>query len=268
MKRALLYLFAFICIQYFVTWAVFAVWLIASGHSAADVLAVFNGGRQELITAPMQLLSCALYGVLTLVVFIWLKWAVLSPAYLRSRKWDVFFWSGVASLGTLLPSVWLQDLMPELPDTSGETLRQIMNSQYGYFVLCLLVPFVEEVVFRGAILKSLLGRFANPWVAILISAVIFAVIHLNPAQMPHALLIGLLLGWMYRRTGSILPGVALHWVNNTVVYILCMLFPQVASTGGLESLFGNSQKSVVLSLIFSMFIFLPALYQLNMRMKK
>lgn len=86
--------------------------------------------------------------------------------------------------------------------------------------------------------------------------------------MPHAFLIGLLLGWMYYRTGSILPGVAVHWVNNTVVYVLCTLFPHIASMSSLDGLFGGNQKNVVLSLIFSMFIFLPAIYQLNMRMKK
>lgn len=202
MKKALLYLFAFICIQYFVSWAVFAVWLLAAGHSSSDVLAVLNGQKLELITAPMQILSCAVYSGLTLALFVWRKWAVLSPAYLRSGKWGIFFWSGIASLGTLLPSVWLQSLMPDLANTSEETFRQLMSSQYGYFVLCLLVPFVEETVFRGAILKSLLGSFSRPWVAILISAAVFAVIHLNPAQMPHAFLIGLLLGWMYYRTGE------------------------------------------------------------------
>lgn len=268
MKKALLYLFAFICIQYLVSWAVFAVWLLAAGHSSSDVLAVLNGQKLELITAPMQILSCAVYSALTLALFVWRKWAVLSPAYLRSGKWGIFFWSGIASLGTLLPSVWLQSLMPDLANTSEETFRQLMSSQYGYFVLCLLVPFVEETVFRGAILKSLLGSFSRPWVAILISAAVFAVIHLNPAQMPHAFLIGLLLGWMYYRTGSILPGVAVHWVNNTVVYVLCTLFPHIASMSSLDGLFGGNQKSVVLSLIFSMFIFLPAIYQLNMRMKK
>ena len=183
-EEALLYLFAFICIQYFVSWAVFAVWLLAAGHSSSDVLAVLNGQKLELITAPMQILSCAVYSALTLALFVWCKWAVLSPAYLRSGKWGIFFWSGIASLGTLLPSVWLQSLMPDLANTSEETFRQLMSSQYGYFVLCLLVPFVEETVFRGAILKSLLGSFSRPWVAILISAAVFAVIHLNPARCP------------------------------------------------------------------------------------
>ena len=184
MKKALLYLFAFICIQYFVSWAVFAVWLLAAGHSSSDVLAVLNGQKLELITPPMQILSCAVYSALTLALFVWRKWAVLSPAYLRSGKWGIFFWSGIASLGTLLPSVWLQSLMPDLANTSEETFRQLMSSQYGYFVLCLLVPFVEETVFRGASSSRFSQLLASVGGHIDISAV-FAVIHLNPAQMPH-----------------------------------------------------------------------------------
>ena len=142
-----------------------------------------------------------------------------------------------------------------------------MDNRYGYFVLCLLVPFAEEVAFRGAVLRSLLGSFRNHWAAIAISAVFFAVVHGNPVQMPHAFLVGLLLGWMYYRTGSILPGVVLHWVNNTVVYVVYTLYPYMADAS-LQQIFGGNTNNMVLSVIFSMFILLPAIYQLNVNMKK
>lgn len=85
--------------------------------------------------------------------------------------------------------------------------------------------------------------------------------------MPHAFLIGLLLGWMYYRTGSILPGVAFHWVNNTVAYVLYNLYPNSASDMKLIDLFGT-QRTVAAALLFSLFILLPALYQLHLRMRK
>lgn len=115
MKKTLLYLFAFICIQYFVSWAVFAVWLLAAGHTTADVLAVFNGKHTELITPSMQILSSALYCILTLALFIWRKWAVLSPAYLRSSKWDIFFWSGLARSARCCLRCGLTVLCPTWP---------------------------------------------------------------------------------------------------------------------------------------------------------
>lgn len=267
MKKALLYFFGFVVIQFFLSWIVYAAWLLATGSSADDVLRAFGGGNPAAITAPMLVAASALASAATIAVFVWRRWAVVSPAYMRTRQWGVFAWCAVAALGTLIPSVALQELLPEMPDLSGDTFKLIMDNRYGYFVLCLLVPFAEEVAFRGAVLRSLLGSFRNHWAAIAISAVFFAVFHGNPVQMPHAFLVGLLLGWMYYRTGSILPGVVLHWVNNTVVYVVYTLYPYMADAS-LQQIFGGNTNNMVLSVIFSMFILLPAIYQLNVNMKK
>jgi hypothetical protein len=83
--------------------------------------------------------------------------------------------------------------------------------------------------------------------------------------MPHAFLIGLLLGWMYWRTDSIVPGVVYHWVNNTVAYVMYNLYPNPDLT--LVELFGSEQK-VLMALGFSLLIFLPSLFQLNQRLAK
>lgn len=266
MKKALLYFFGFVVIQFFLSWIVYAAWLLATGSSADDVLRAFGGGNPEAITAPMLVAASALASAATIAVFVWRRWAVVSPAYMRTRQWGVFAWCAVAALGTLIPSVALQELLPEMPDLSGDTFKLIMDNRYGYFVLCLLAPFAEELVFRGAVLRSLLGSMGNHWAAIAVSAVIFAVVHANPAQMPHALLIGLLLGWMYYRTGSILPAVAVHWVNNTVAYAFYLLFPYWADAS-LSTLFGGDTVRVLMAVGFSLLILLPSIYQLNMRMK-
>ena len=94
----------------------------------------------------------------------------------------------------------------------------------------------------------------------------FALIHLNPAQMPHAFVVGLLLGWMYWRTGSIIPGVLFHVVNNTVSYIMMRLYPQVEDMS-LADLFG-SEAGALKAVGFSLLILLPSLYQLYLRMKR
>jgi membrane protease YdiL (CAAX protease family) len=102
-------------------------------------------------------------------------------------------------------------------------------------------------------------------VAIVISAVLFSAAHMNPAQMPHTFLIGLLLGWMYWRTNSIVPGVAFHWVNNTVAYVLYNFYPNPDMTTA--DLFG-SQQHVLMAVGFSLCILIPSLLQLNLRMQK
>ena len=155
--------------------------------------------------------------------------------------------------------------MPELPNLAEAEFDMVLKDRWGYFVVGLLAPLAEELVFRGAVLRALLRWKSNPWVGIVISALLFALIHANPVQMPHAFLVGLLLGWMYYRTDSIVPGVVFHWVNNTVAYVLYNVYPNPDIT--LLDLFGT-QRTVLMALGFSLCIFLPSLYQLNLRLKK
>ncbi|MCD8290544.1 MAG: CPBP family intramembrane metalloprotease [Prevotella sp.] len=267
MKKALLYLFAFLFIQFFAAWAVYAIWIVSSGGSIGDIALALNGKGESAITASMIITGSAVCSVITVVLFLWRKWAVVSPAWLKKGNWDVLFWSAIISLGTLLPSVWLQDVLPELPDAMGDTFKMIMHNPFGYLMICLFAPLVEELVFRGAILKSLLKVFKNHWVAILISAAFFALVHGNPAQMPHAFLIGLLLGWMYYRSGSILPGVTLHWVNNTAAYVTYMLFPAAADMKLIE-VYNGDYLRLTLSLVISVCILLICIYQLNRRLRR
>lgn len=252
MKNALIYTVIFGAIQVVVSFMVQGVWMLVMG-------------KGQVMNATGMIITMALFSIITMAVFLMAKWSVVSRHWVRTRPWFVLFWCVVAALGALVPSVWLQEHMPELPNLVEGEFDMIMKDRMGYFVVGLLAPLAEEMVFRGAILRSLLRWKSNPWVGIVISAILFAVIHMNPAQMPHAFLIGLLLGWMYWRTDSIVPGVVYHWVNNTVAYILYNIYPNPDLT--LLDLFGSNQK-VWMALGFSLLIFLPSLFQLNQRLSK
>ena len=216
---------------------------------------------------PIMLVAIsATASIITLTLFLWRKWTPVSKTYIQQKPWATIAWSAVAALGVVIPSVWLQELMPALPDTAGETLQKIISTPGGYFVIALLAPVVEEVVFRGAILRKLLSGMNNKWGAICISAALFALVHANPAQMPHAFLMGLLMGWLYMRTGSIVPGVVFHWSNNTLAYLLAVAYP--GEDTKLVEIFSGNESAVIMSVVFSMCIFIPALFQLNIWTKK
>lgn len=264
MQKALTYIIVFILVQLMATYAVLTVASMLDGHDfVTAVKAAVMGGVPG--TATLLIITSAVYSVILLVMFLSRKWCVASPTYLRTKPWGVFFWAGVAAMGTLLPSEVYQELLP-LPDFSTQELMQVMSSRWGYLTICIFAPLVEEVVFRGAVLRSLLQRMNSRWGAIALSAFLFALVHLNPAQMPHAFLIGLLLGWLYERTRSILPGIMVHWVNNTVVYVVYNLLPNL-SERPVYDLFGGDWKRIALSVLFSLLILLPALWQLHTRMK-
>lgn len=104
-----------------------------------------------------------------------------------------------------------------LPDTLNLSLKD-MQFPLALIVIGVIIPIAEEVVFRGAVLGSLLkwGKIEHkPWVAILLSALLFSLAHLNPAQVPTTLFLGLIAGWLYFRTESLIPGMVLHIVNNS-----------------------------------------------------
>lgn len=262
---AFLYLFVFMVIQFVVNYAVIFGWLLAEGKNLNEIGKGFADGTLQ-ITAPMLIVSSAIYSIITLIIFLWKKWSEVSGNYLRTRPGGVLLWAAVAALGTVIPSEVFLELV-SLPDVNSDLLGEVMGSRWGFLSICILAPLVEELVFRGAILRALLQGMNSHWVAIVISALLFALVHMNPAQMPHAFCLGLLLGWMYYRTHSIIPGIMVHWVNNTLAYTVYNIFPN-ANDIKVVDLFGGDYIRVALSVVFSFLILIPAIYQLHLRMKK
>ena len=223
-----------------------------------------------LLKGPVVLAATVLSSVLTIVLFLRLRWTPVGRDYLRSRPWSALVWTGVATLGTIIPSIWLNEqLSLDMPEHVERLLVDIMRQPLGYLFIGILAPVAEEVVFRGAVLRSLLtvmeGRWR--WGAIAVSAVIFGAVHGNESQFLHAVLTGVLLGWMYERTRSIVPGLVCHWVNNSLAFLATNLAPGIDDMK-LVDLAGGSQLRIVLWLFFSLCIFVPALYQMNRRLKR
>ena len=249
---------------------------IMVGAQMAVLLVESIINRQVMVEIDVVgiMITSALYSIIAIVVFAVLKWSPLSRT--------------IAALGAVLPSMALQQLtetalqpliasMEQMAPQLVEAIRQyttqaeaqmaeIMSTTGGYAIICLLAPIAEEMVFRGAALRKLLEwKPQHRWLMITLSALIFACAHMNPTQFLHPLLIGLLLGWMYERTGSILPGIVYHWANNTAAYLMFRAYPDPDIT--LTDIF-QSNLHVGLAVVFSLLIIVPAIYQLHLRMKR
>lgn len=278
----LLYLFTFLAIQFVVSFIV----TIASWLDVDNLARLFHQIMEGKLLPDTTgtLISSVVSSILTLAVFLWLKWSPFSRTYLQSRPWGVLVWVVVLALGTIVPSTWLGEQIPyEMPHEIEQMLSEMLHNRWGYLAIGILAPIVEEMVFRGAILRTLLllgGRGNDQssmlnaqsskfkaFAAILISALLFGAVHGNVQQFVHATLIGLLLGWMYYRTNSIVPGIVFHWINNTAAYVIANVIPN-SEHARLVDVLGGEQRSVWLALGFSLCLFLPALFQLWQRMKK
>ena len=100
-----------------------------------------------------------------------------------------------------------------------ERRQQFFSGIAGALNACIFGPIMEEICFRGLVLDGLLKTRCRPWLAILISALLFALLHGLGANFVTALLFGILVGWLYWRTGSIIPGIIIHITNNSLTAI-------------------------------------------------
>lgn len=269
LKRGLtdivLYLIIFIVVQIIVMYAGAGIWAGIKGEGYQATLQAASTGGNAILTALVSVFS----SVITLIIFLKTKWTPLTRGYLLSKPWGTLLWVALFSLGTIIPLSFLyEQLGIEMDENTQQIITSMMKEPWGYVAVGILAPLAEEVVFRGAILRTLLGIMSkkNHWVAILISAAIFGVVHANLAQFVNALLMGLLLGWMYYRTGSLVPGILLHWVNNTMAYVLANIMPQ--SDGKLIDLFHGDEKTMYYAVGFSLCIMIPSFIQMIIRLKK
>lgn len=263
---AVWYLVAFVLIQVVVQFAAAFIWASVKGQSLDAVLLGMTNG----VYGGLMVTTTAISSLLTILLFTLLRWTPVSRNWLSSRPWLVIVWVVLLTFGTILPAEWIyEQLQLAMPEQTVALFQSIMREPWGYLVVGMLVPVAEELVFRGAVLRVLLNVFArrSHWIAIAIAAVVFGIIHMNLAQGLHATLIGLLLGWMYYRTRSVFPGIVLHWINNTVAYVMFNIQPQLAD-GQLIDLFHGDRSMLYMAIGFSLCIFLPSLYQLAIRMKE
>ena len=145
-----------------------------------------------------------------------------------------------------------------LPDLMQDTFLGMSRNVFGIISITIMAPLVEELLFRGAIQGYMLRKGMKPLNAILIASAIFGIVHMNPIQIPFAFAIGLIFGWLYYRTGSVVPGIIGHFINNSIACLqMATLTEEEFNTKTIEWLgAGPTYALFVLSLIVMIGMFL------------
>lgn len=116
-------------------------------------------------------------------------------------------------------------LLEELYKSFEKTFNIMLNYKIaGFITICILAPIFEEIIFRGIILKGMLNHKVKPVIAIFVSGLIFGLAHLNPWQFIGAGILGIIFGFIYYRTNSLFLTMLLHFLNNTLSYILMLIY--------------------------------------------
>lgn len=108
------------------------------------------------------------------------------------------------------------------PPWFWELFERIFENDYGFLgaflKVAIIAPIVEELIFRGVIMHGFMRNYPKI-IAIFVSALFFALFHLNPWQFPATFLLGLLLGWVMVITRNILACIIGHSINNLLVLL-------------------------------------------------
>jgi membrane protease YdiL (CAAX protease family) len=230
-------------------WRLLHVWLAFAWLIAAQVLTVWliaPGAAERILSgAPPPLFDFPSGGGLTGDQVLWTTAAVASsllvilPGAPLRLLWTTRWSPGYALLAGWIAFLALRLLMvvlvPSLPDITSdqhpqreltESLSRLTSERsfaLTVLVVAIVAPLVEELLFRGVMLTALARRIPFPW-ANAIQAALFATLHLATPIWPFFFVMGLIAGWMVRRSGGLLPAIVLHVLNNGSAVALLWYF--------------------------------------------
>ncbi len=187
--------------------------------------------------------------------------------FLSHKPWLLLLMCACAALFFIMPE---SDLVVALSlDDISDDFDFMSEPLAGILAAGIMAPVAEEVLFRGIIMRSLLRERwmeSRPWLAVLISALLFSLFHMNPVQMPGAFAMGLFTGWLCHRTGSLLPGIAVHMTNNMTA-CLCNFIPEVNDAESFYDLF-RSPAAYWLVLSLSIVLCAACVYMTAVELKR
>lgn len=154
-------------------------------------------------------------------------------------------------LGALLFAFSLNILseMADLEDVLGEQFVEMLTNPVGVLTISLIGPIVEELIFREAIIGYSISNGMKPFRAVLMSAILFGIIHVNPAQVPFAFAMGMLFGLVYLRTRSIVLTGIIHIINNSIAALQVWVLGDRAQEMSLVDMLGGTLPAIAVAVV-------------------
>lgn len=198
-------------------------------------LLVTTGNLDKALLTQTIMIPAQLAGQIMMGIYLW------KAGYISTQKATWSFVSAPYLIGSALAILTggfvlsaLMSLMDWIPNIMEQSFDILQSGWGGILAISIVGPVLEELLFRGAITKALLQQY-QPAKAILFSALLFGVFHINPAQILPAFLIGILLAWTYYKTRSLIPCIFMHILNNSLSVYLSINYPEAENMDDLIS---------------------------------
>lgn len=236
MKRALLSVLTYFLISQILTAIVIGV---------VAVLCKLAGADCPIITV---MTIAYIYFMITGVFVCWKALKVMEiPATFKASKMSVGW--VLMALVAAFSGAFASDLLVEItnmPNFIEDTMmEQLSYSFWGILTVAIVGPIAEELVFREGVCGYLARNGAKPWKAIWVSAVLFGIIHMNPAQVVVAMIIGIILGVIYIKTGNVVLTSIIHILNNSIALIQMNVMGEKAKDFSMVEWVGGNTIAII-----------------------
>lgn len=171
-----------------------------------------------------------------------------------------------------IPFEKLEELLRSLEEqTENMMMKLIETDNIGGLMLNLLmiaiIPSIgEELLFRGLMQRHLAESFRNVHIAIIVTAIIFSLVHFQPYSFLPRFFLGIVLGYIFVMGKSIWYPIIAHFVNNAVGVIFYYMLFQQKTTDSLEEI--GTSESLPIMAILSLIAVVAFMVLLVMRVKQ
>lgn len=169
----------------------------------------------------VQMIVYVLTFVATISYALWVRWMRTG-----SRGGETLFsgwkvdltWIFFGMIALFAATVLIEPVLSLFPDRWLELIESQMRLG-GWMMLTVVVaaPILEEILFRGIIQGSLVRKY-GPWRGVLVASAVFGIVHGIPQQMVNAFFVGMVLGFVYYCSRSLVVVMVIHAINNAVSY--------------------------------------------------
>jgi len=245
--------------------------LVASGFADQDYVSAFMDFADLTRLTPAKLLGLNL-GLAALVPTTWLLMRALHhlrPRWLSSvvprLRWKFFAVCLGLAVVALLAQLAVGAVLPGDGTGTDGGLKDFTTTSAVFAVIILLTTPLqaagEEYVARGYLLQAFGSLFRNRWVAIVATAVLFALAHgaQNAPLFFDRFAFGFIAAWLVTATGGLEAGIALHVLNNFLAFGLALAYGDLSDALNVsEASWWNIALTVTQSAVYAALVLLVA----------
>ncbi len=233
------------------------------------LLDYYNG--TDYLYNPLKKIALGVGSAAFIFYYAYLKANVKLNELFPSKSFNVviilpvlfFLWAAQNLIGEVNNA--LDKVLPP-PPWFWELFNKIFENDYGiygaFLKVVIIAPIIEELIFRGVIMHGLMRNYSE-FTAVFVSALMFALFHLNPWQLPATFILGLLLGILMIRTRNIYLCILGHAINNGLVLVSIQYWDVIKET----SFYLNSRPNQLLISAIIAIIALALIFVLSPKQK-